>query len=101
MNYQTINRQKVQLRCFFIVFSVHVPTMIYYIKVLQVKKMQEFCLYFVKIIHRKKALRKVAFWSEKSHALTACRNHRFEIDIESKWVYSQIKLSFIISCILF
>jgi len=56
---------------------------------------------FVKIIHKKKGLLKVAFWSEKIHTLTTCRNHRFEIDIESKWVYSHIKLRFIISCILF
>ena len=30
-----------------------------------------------------------------------CGRHGFEIDIESKWVYSHIKLSFSISCVLF
>ena len=58
-------------------------------------------LCFVKIIHRKKHLLKVAFWSEETAVFAPCQSHRFEIDIESKWVYSHIKLSFIISCILF
>ncbi len=35
----------------------------------------------------------MAFWNEDTPAIPACQNHRFEIDIESKWVYSHIKLS--------
>ena len=56
---------------------------------------------FVKIIHRKKHLLKVAFWNEDTPAITLCQRHRFEIDIESWWVYSHIKLSFIIRYVLF
>ena len=57
--------------------------------------------YFVKKIHRKKHSQKSAFWKRRN--IDACVWHepRFEIDIESKWVYSHIKLSFIISYILF
>ena len=53
-----------------------------------------FSLYFVKIIHKKKGLLKVAFWNEDMPAITTCLSHRFAIDIESKWVYSHIKLSY-------
>ena len=60
-----------------------------------------FYRYFVKIIHKKKALLKVAFWNENTHARTTCRNHRSEIDIESKWVYSHIKLSSYFRYVLF
>ena len=56
---------------------------------------------FVKIIHRKKHLLKVAFWNEDTPAITLCQRHRFEIDIESWWGYSHIKLSFIIRYVLF
>ena len=52
------------------------------------------CLYFVKIIHKKKGLLKVAFWNEETQAIAPCQSHRFEIDIESKWVCSHIKLSY-------
>ena len=55
---------------------------------------------FVKIIHKKKALLKVAFWNEDMPAIPACQSHRFEIDIESKWVCSHIKLSFSIRYVL-
>ena len=48
---------------------------------------------FVKKIHKKKALLKVAFWNEDTPAITTCRSRRFVTDIESKWVYSHIKLS--------
>ena len=51
-------------------------------------------LYFVKIIHKKKGILKVAFWNEETQAI-------FEIDIESKWVYSHIKLSSNFSYVLF
>ena len=51
----------------------------------------------VKIIHKKKALLKVAFWKRGTAVLTSCLSGSFEIDIESKWVYSHIKLSFSIS----
>ena len=57
--------------------------------------------YFVKIIHKKKVLLKVAFWNEDALPRTSCQSRCLEIDIESKWVYSHIKLSFIISYILF
>jgi hypothetical protein len=43
----------------------------------------------------------VAFWNENTHARTTCRNHRSEIDIESKWVYSHIKLSSYFRYVLF
>ena len=56
---------------------------------------------FVKIIHKKKSLRKVAFWKRGTTVLTSCLSGSLEIDIESKWVYSHIKLSFSISCVLF
>ena len=56
---------------------------------------------FVKIIHKKKALLKVAFWNENALAIRPCRSLRFEIGIESWWVYSHIKLSFSIRYILF
>ena len=59
------------------------------------------CLYFVKIIHKKKGILKVAFWNEKKQAIAPCQSHRFEIDIESKWVYSHIKLSSNFSYVLF
>ena len=49
--------------------------------------------HFVKIIHKKKPLLKVAFWKRRGHALMACQSHRFVIDIKSKWVCSHIKLS--------
>ncbi len=39
------------------------------------------CLYFVKIIHKKKVLLKVAFWNEETQAIAPCQSHRFEIDI--------------------
>ena len=42
---------------------------------------------------QKKALLKVAFWNEDTPAITTCRSRRFVTDIESKWVYSHIKLS--------
>ena len=47
----------------------------------------------VKIIHRKKHSQKSAFWKRGTAVLTSCLNGCFEIDIESKWVYSHIKLS--------
>ena len=46
----------------------------------------------VKIIHKKKALLKVAFWKRGTAVLTACLSGSFEIDIESKWVCNHIKL---------
>ena len=49
---------------------------------------------FVKIIHKKKALLKVAFWKRGYTCLMACLSRCPEIDIESKWVYSHIKLSY-------
>ncbi len=52
---------------------------------------------FVKIIHRKKHSQKSAFWKRGTAVLTSCLSGSFEIDIESKWVYSHIKLSFSIS----
>ena len=52
---------------------------------------------FVKIIHKKKHLLKVAFWKRGTAVLTSYWSRCFEIDIESKWVYSHIKLSFSIS----
>ena len=48
---------------------------------------------FVKIIHRKKHSQKSAFWKRGTAVLKSCLNGGFEIDIESKWVYSHIKLS--------
>ena len=60
-----------------------------------------FSLYFVKIIHKKKGLLKVAFWNEDMPAITTCLSHRFAINIESKWVYSHIKLSSNFSYVLF
>ena len=56
---------------------------------------------FVKIIHKKKALLKVAFWNAETLAIAPCQSHRFEIDIESKWVYSHIKLSSYFRYVLF
>ena len=47
---------------------------------------------FVKIIHKKKHLLKVAFWKRGTAVLTSCLSGSLEIDIESKWVYSHIKL---------
>ena len=55
---------------------------------------------FVKIIHKKKHLRKVAFWKRGTAVLTSCLSGGFEIDTESKWVCSHIKLSFSISCMM-
>ena len=52
---------------------------------------------FVKIIHKKKHLLKVAFWKRGTAVLTSCLSGSLEIDIESKWVYSHIKLRFSIS----
>ena len=52
---------------------------------------------FVKIIHRQKHSQKNAFWKRGTAVLTSCLSGSFEIDIESKWVYSHIKLSFSIS----
>ena len=49
---------------------------------------------FVKIIHKKKALLKVAFWNAETLAIAPCQSHRFEIDIESKWVCNHIKLRY-------
>jgi len=43
----------------------------------------------------------VAFWKRETAVLTSCLSGSFEIDIESKWVYSHIKLSFYFSYILF
>ena len=43
----------------------------------------------------------MAFWNEDTPAIPTCLSPRFEIDIESKWVYGQIKLSFSISYVLF
>jgi hypothetical protein len=57
--------------------------------------------HFVKIIHKKKPLLKVAFWKRRGHALMACQSHRFVIDIKSKWVYSHIKLSSYFRYVLF
>ena len=56
---------------------------------------------FVKIIHKKKALLKVAFWKRGYTCLMACLSRCFEIDIESKWVYSHIKLSSYFRYVLF
>ena len=52
---------------------------------------------FVKIIHRKKHSQKSAFWKRGTAVFASCLSGSFEIDIESKWVYSHIKLSFSIS----
>ena len=39
----------------------------------------------------------MAFWKRETAVLTSCLSDSFEIDIESKWVYSHIKLSFYFS----
>jgi len=43
----------------------------------------------------------VVFWNENRPAILTCQSHRSEIDIESKWVYSHIKLSSNFHYILF
>ena len=56
---------------------------------------------FVKIIHKKRYFRK---WHSRNGdwlVLMPCCRPRFEIDIESKWVYSHIKLSSNFSYVLF
>ena len=43
----------------------------------------------------------MAFWNENTPAIPTCQSRRFEIDIESKWVYSHIKLSSYFRYVLF